>query len=116
MPTVIYKICTRAEWAEAQAKGRYEGSADDLRDGFIHFSSPYQVAATAAKFFAGRTDLLLVAVDGDRLGSELKWEPSRGGDLFPHLYCDLPMDAVIGVDELPLAQDGAHAFPEALAR
>jgi len=115
MPTVIYKICTRAEWEAARTLGAYEGSGDDLHDGFIHFSSAHQVTATATKFFAGQRELLLVAVDAERLRSDLKWEPSRGGDLFPHLYGRLPLEAVIEVADLPLAGDGAHAFPEVLA-
>ena len=82
----IYKICEQASWRAAEPAGRYRGSAVDERDGFIHFSTAAQVAETAAKHFAGQTDLVLVAVDGDALGPALKWERSRGGDLFPHLY------------------------------
>ena len=88
MPT-IYKICTAAEWREAERAGAYRGSAVDRRDGFIHFSTAEQAAETAAKWFAGQRDLVLVAVDAEALGDRLKWEPSRGGALFPHLYGEL---------------------------
>ena len=88
----IYKICTAAEWREAERAGAYRGSAVDRRDGFIHFSTAEQAAETAAKWFAGQRDLVLVAVDADALGDALKWEPSRGGALFPHLYGELPLD------------------------
>ena len=97
----VYKICDRAEWRAAWDEGVYRGSADDARDGFIHFSSAEQVAATRAKHFAGRRNLVLVAVRADELGDALKWEPSRGGALFPHLYGFLPLDAVEAVEALP---------------
>ena len=89
--TTIYKICTATEWREAERAGRYGGSAVDHRDGFIHFSTAEQAAETAARHFAGQHGLVLVSVDADALGSALKWEPSRGGALFPHLYGDLPL-------------------------
>ncbi len=94
------------------AAGEYRGSAVDERDGFIHFSTAEQVAETAAKHFAGQTDLILVAVDGDALGGELKWEPSRGGDLFPHLYGPLPLSAVRWSRPLPDKTDGHRSLPE----
>lgn len=97
----IYKLCSRAEWSAALAAGAYTGSADDVRDGFIHFSTAAQLAATAAKYFAGRTDLVLVEVDAARLGPALQFEPSRGGDLFPHLYGALPLDAVLSSRPYP---------------
>src|SRR5438045_7049524 len=97
----IYKICTDAEWREAERAGTYRGSAVDRRDGFIHFSTAEQAAETAAKHFAGQRDLVLVAVDADALGDKLKWEPSRGGALFPHLYGELAVRAVQRVDALP---------------
>jgi len=109
--TPIYKICTAAEWREAEREGRYRGSAADHKDGFIHFSTAEQAAETAAKWFAGQRDLVLVAVDGDELGDGLRWEPSRGGALFPHLYGDLPLKAVQRVDALALDADGRHVFP-----
>jgi uncharacterized protein (DUF952 family) len=92
---LIYKICSRAEWSAALAAGSYTGSADDARDGFIHFSTAAQLEATAAKYFAGRDDLVLLEVDATQLGSQLRFEPSRGGDLFPHLYDALPLLAVL---------------------
>ena len=113
--TVIYKICTQAEWHEAEHQGAYRGSTVDLRDGFIHFSTAGQAAETAAKWFAGQRDLVLVAVDGDALGGRLKWEPSRGGALFPHLYGELELKAVLRVDPLPLDAAGQHLFPGTMA-
>jgi uncharacterized protein (DUF952 family) len=109
--TPIYKICTASEWAEAERAGVYRGSAVDLKDGFIHFSTAEQAAETAAKWFAGQRDLVLVAVDADALGDRLKWEPSRGGALFPHLYGELPVKTVQRVDPLPLDETGRHLFP-----
>ena len=89
--TTIYKICTATEWADAERGGVYRGSAADVKDGFIHFSTAEQAAETAAKWFAGQRDLVVVAVEADALGDKLKWEPSRGGALFPHLYGELPV-------------------------
>ncbi len=109
--TTIYKICTAAEWREAEAAGAYRGSAVDRADGFIHFSTGEQARETAAKWFAGQRDLVLIAVYGDALGEKLKWEPSRGGALFPHLYGELPLAAVRRVDALPLDNSGRHVFP-----
>jgi uncharacterized protein (DUF952 family) len=109
--TPIYKICTASEWREAERAGVYRGSAADAKDGFIHFSTAEQAAETAAKWFAGQRDLVLVAVDAHALGDKLKWEPSRGGALFPHLYGDLPLKAVERVDALPLDDTGRHVFP-----
>ena len=108
---IIYKICTTAEWAEAERNGSFDGSAVDVADGFIHFSTAAQVQETARKHFAGEADLVLVAVDAEALGPGLKWEPSRGGDLFPHLYGPLPVAAARWVKRLPLDHDG-HSFPE----
>ncbi len=112
MSDPVYKICDGDAWDEARAGGRYAGSADDLRDGFIHFSTRAQLAGTAAKHFAGQDNLLVVAVDAAALGEALYWEVSRGGDLFPHLYGPLEMSAVLSVDPLPLGPDGAHLFEE----
>jgi uncharacterized protein (DUF952 family) len=109
--TIVYKICRAAEWDEAVRAGAYRGSPVDLGDGYIHFSTAEQVAATAAKHFAGQHDLLLVAVDPAALGPALKWEPSRGGALFPHLYADLPVSAALWVKPLPLDDQGRHVFP-----
>jgi uncharacterized protein (DUF952 family) len=108
---LIYKICTAAEWREAEQTGAYRGSAVDRRDGFIHFSTAEQAAETAAKHFAGQRDLVLVSVDAGKLGDRLKWEPSRGGALFPHLYGELSLYAVLRVDPLPLDAGGQHVFP-----
>lgn len=90
----------------------YRGSVDDARDGFIHFSTAAQVAATAAKYFKGQAALFLVAVDADALGNDLRWEPARGGDLFPHLYGELDISAVESVIDLPMRSDGSHTIPE----
>jgi len=109
---MIYKICQRALWHAAQQDGLLRGTPVDDRDGFIHFSTAAQLAETAAKHFAGATDLILIAVDGDVLGSALKWEPSRGGDLFPHLYAPLPRSAVRWARPLETAGDGRHVVPE----
>lgn len=111
---LVYKICPRALWAEAEATGRFTGAPIDHADGFIHFSTAAQAAETAARHFAGIEDLLLVAIEGDALGEALRFEPSRGGDLFPHLYGDLPLSAVRSVDELPFGSDGRHIFPAAV--
>lgn len=111
---VIYKICDRADWTAAQAAGRYDGAPIDRADGYIHFSAADQVAETAAKHFAGQENLVLLAVPAERLGDELRWEPSRGGALFPHLYGALPVAAVAAVHDLPLGPDGRHIFPKAI--
>lgn len=112
--TLIYKISPGRDWQQAEARGRFSGAPVDLADGFIHFSAADQVRETAAKHFAGQEGLVLVAIEAEALGEELKWEPSRGGALFPHLYGELEMSAVRWVRELPLGADGAHLFPEAL--
>lgn len=95
--TLIYKILPRAEWDAACAAGAFGGSGIDLADGFIHFSAENQWRETLEKHFVGRSDLLLVAVVAERLGANLKWEPSRGGALFPHLYGPLPTDLAVSV-------------------
>ena len=107
----IYKICPEKLWRAAESDGVFRGSAVDLADGFIHFSTAEQAVETAAKHFAGQNDLLLVQVDSDRLGDRLRFEPSRGGALFPHLYGDLAVAAVSKVEPLPLGTDGKHLFP-----
>jgi uncharacterized protein (DUF952 family) len=107
---MIYKILDAAEWAEAQARGRYEGSEVDRHDGFIHFSTAAQVYETARRHFAGRSNLVLVAVNAEAL-NQLKWEPSRGGDLFPHLYAPLAISAARW--SRPILWDGEqHLLPE----
>jgi uncharacterized protein (DUF952 family) len=108
---LIYKIFRRAEWDAFRAAGRTAGAPVDLVDGFIHLSTAEQVTGTAAKHFAGESDLVLVAVEAERLGAALKWEPSRGGALFPHLYRDLTAADVVWDKSLPLGATG-HIFPE----
>jgi uncharacterized protein (DUF952 family) len=110
----IYKLAPQSLWQEAQQAGIFEGAPVDLEDGFIHFSTAAQVQETAAKHFAGQQDLLLlvIAVDSlEEMTGPLKWEPSRGGDLFPHLYAKLPLEAVIAQASLALGPDGLHQFP-----
>jgi uncharacterized protein (DUF952 family) len=107
---IVYKIVATEDWAKAQAAGAFMGAAIDRADGFIHFSTAEQAPETAAKWFAGRGDLTLAAVDADALGDALRWEPSRGGALFPHLYAALPMSAVVWSRLLPLGADGSHVF------
>ena len=116
MPTLIYKIVPAALWRAAEAEGAFRGAPVDLADGFIHFSTAGQVRETAARHFAGQDDLLLVAIDAEALGSALVWEPSRGGDLFPHLYGVLALATVRSVVPLPLGPEGRHQFPDDLAR
>jgi uncharacterized protein (DUF952 family) len=108
----IYKICEQALWRAAEAAGQFCGSPVDERDGFIHFSTAAQLAETAAKHYAGQSELLLIAVDAEVLGGELKWERSRGGDLFPHLYAVLPLRAVRWARPLPDEVDGRRPPPE----
>ena len=93
--TLIIKLLRAFEWATFQASGVFAGSADDVRDGFIHISTPDQVAGTAAKWFAGEAGLMAVTLDADALGADLRWEPARGGVLFPHLYRPLVMADVV---------------------
>ncbi len=127
----VYKILTHADWEAAQAEGVYRGSAHDLRDGFIHFSTAAQLPETARKYFSGVPDLVLLAVDVEDLKEPLtphpvllpmgerqdegrallRWEPSRGGDLFPHLYGELPIAAVKTVTAIPLGPDGTPILP-----
>ena len=125
----IYHMCRLTEWQAAEAEGFYPGSSQDAADGFIHFSTAAQVAASAAKHRAGQAGLVLLAVDPVPLGEALRWEPARGGDgrspdrdkqsrdgdLFPHLYGPLPVTVVIRADDLPLGPDGRHVFPPGVA-
>jgi uncharacterized protein (DUF952 family) len=110
----VYKICEQELWQEAERCGIFHGAPVDAADGFIHFSTAHQAPETAARHFAGGTGLVLVAIDANRLGPALKWEPSRGGALFPHLYGPLPLEAVLWTKPLPLGSDGRHVFPEAM--
>lgn len=115
MSTIIYKICPAEMWAQAETAGLFTGAPIDLADGFIHFSTGEQAVETAAKHFAGQTGLVLVAVDAGSVGEALKWEVSRGGALFPHLYAPLDPKAALWVAPLPLGPDGKHVFPDTLA-
>ncbi len=108
--TRIFKIVASRDWSAALADGVFVGAGVDRADGYIHFSTALQAPETAAKWFAGQDDLTLVAVDADALGSDLRWEASRGGALFPHLYAPLRMSAVIWSRPLPLEPHGRHAF------
>ena len=108
---MIYSIARRTDWLVAQQRGGYVGSDDDRRDGFIHFSTAAQVRESCRRHRAGQCDLDLLAVDPDALGDALRWEPSRGGALFPHLYAELSVAAVVAVHDLPLGPDGEHVFP-----
>jgi len=108
----IYKICPASAWREAERQGVFRGSADDIRDGFIHFSLASQVAETARKHFFGQTGLFLIEIDADTLGDTLRWEPSRNDELFPHLYGELDLGAVIVVLDLRARSDGSHDIPE----
>ncbi|MEI9406233.1 DUF952 domain-containing protein [Mesorhizobium argentiipisi] len=110
MSQIIYKIAPEALWREAEKNGRLAGAPVDIADGFIHFSTAGQVRETAARHFAGQMDLLLIAIDAAKLNDALKYEVSRGGALFPHLYAELDLDAVLWVKPLPLGA-GGHEFP-----
>lgn len=112
MDRLVYKIAPRPLWEAAEATGVFAGASIDFEDGFIHLSSGAQVKETARLYFAGQTDLLLIAVDTAAVGDALKWEASRGGHLFPHLYAPLEFSAVEFVVPLPLGPDGAHQFPD----
>ena len=112
MAKTIYKIVPASLWQKAKTAGIFEGAPIDLSAGFIHFSPAAQAKETAARHFSGQNDLILVAVDGEALGEALVYEPSRGGDLFPHLHAALPLSAVLWEKPLPLGADGAHQFPE----
>lgn len=109
----IYKIFRRPEWDAFRQAGETAGAPIDLSDGYIHFSTAAQVAETAAKHFSADSDLVLLALDADQLGTALKWEPSRGGQLFPHLYRNLRLEEVVWDKSLPLGASG-HIFPEGL--
>jgi uncharacterized protein (DUF952 family) len=108
--TLVYKIAAGELWGAAEANGVFRGAPIDLADGFIHLSTAQQTRETAAKHFAGQRDLVLVAVDAAALGEALKWEISRGGALFPHLYGALSMQAVRSATPIPLDADGVHSF------
>jgi uncharacterized protein (DUF952 family) len=108
----IYKICPASAWRKAERQGVYRGSADDARDGFIHFSTASQLAQTAKKHFAGQSGLFLIEVDADALGERLRWERSRNDELFPHLFDELDLGAVTAVYDMRARCDGTHEIPE----
>ena len=112
--SLIYHVCRRDELEAARGSGSYGGSSQDRADGFIHFSSAAQVVASVARHRAGQDGLAIVEVDAARLSAALRWEPSRGGALFPHLYGALPFAAITRVADLPLGPAG-HVFPWGLA-
>ena len=111
---LIFKIVDRRQWESAKAAGRFAGAAIDLEDGYIHFSAAHQVAETARRHFADQDDLLLVAVAAEGLGPDLKWEVSRGGDRFPHLYRELRTAEVAWEQALTRGPAGDFVFPDAL--
>lgn len=111
MATSIYKISPSELWCNARAAGQFDGSDDDIRDGFIHFSTAAQVAGTLARHFKGRSDLVLAEIDPDRLGAELKFEASSRGTLYPHLYAPLPMSAVVREWRIDCDATGTHLLP-----
>jgi len=111
MDRFIYKITSKNQWTSTEASGCFEGAGIDRSDGFIHFSSAAQLIETVSKHFVGKRELLIICVDADKLGEHLRWEPSRGGDLFPHLYGVLPLSAVVETLELPWDETGGHVFP-----
>jgi uncharacterized protein (DUF952 family) len=104
--TKIYKILPRAAWISTKAAGTFTGAGVDLRDGYIHFSTAAQARETARLHFSGQSDLVVLEIEADSLGESIRWEPSRGGQLFPHLYGDLPVERVTAVHEAPLGTDG----------
>ena len=111
MTGMIYHMCPAEAWAEALRTGQYVGTADDRRDGFLHFSTAGQIAESARRHRAGQAGLVLVAVEAPRLGARVRWEPSRGGALFAHLYGPLLPAEAASVEPLPLGPDGEHVFP-----
>ncbi|HXP97121.1 MAG TPA: DUF952 domain-containing protein [Telmatospirillum sp.] len=112
MSNSIYHMCRLTEWQAAVAGGVYPGSSQDQADGFIHFSTGAQVEESARRHRAGQSDLVLLVVDAKRLGDALRWEEARGGQLFPHLYGTLPLNAVMEVHDLLLDAHGDHRFPQ----
>lgn len=111
---LVYKIVTRVEWEAACRDERFDGSADDRRDGYVHLSAAHQLAGTAARYFRGQHDLVLAAFKTEDLAPLLRWEPARGGELFPHVYGPLATGAALWVKPLPLGPDGVALLPEDL--
>lgn len=112
----IYKVAEKTAWQSACREGAFRGSADDLRDGFVHLSTREQLAGTLERHFKGQSELVLISFNSSDLGGELKWEPSRNGDLFPHLYADLPTASARAVYELTLGTDGVPRIPADLVQ
>ncbi|WP_297800021.1 DUF952 domain-containing protein [uncultured Brevundimonas sp.] len=112
LPTKAFKILSASDWRQALAEGQYNGSVVDKADGYIHLSTLDQLEGTAAKHYAGQSDLMLVEVDLDALGDTLVWEPSRGGALFPHIYGPLPVTATFGAQPLSVTDSGEMILPE----
>ena len=111
MARMVYHMSPAEAWDEAKQTGAYHGTEDDRRDGFIHFSTAEQIVESARRHRAGQSGLLLIAIEDVRLGCRLRWEPSRGGDLFPHLYGALDPAEAASVRPLPIGPDGSHVFP-----
>jgi uncharacterized protein (DUF952 family) len=109
---IIYKISPRLAWKQAEETGVFTGAPVDIQDGYIHFSAAHQVRTTVEKHFAGQTDLVLVCIPSEALGDALRWETSRGGDSFPHLYASLPTKLATAVIDLPMQADGKHLLPK----
>lgn len=112
MAETVYKVLSEAAFEEAARKGHFAGSPDDLRDGFIHLSTAHQLERTLAKHFAGQHGLVLLALDAGRFGTALRWEASRGGATFPHLYAPLDLAAMLWAEPLELGAAGRHILPE----
>ncbi|MEX1306329.1 MAG: DUF952 domain-containing protein [Rhodovibrionaceae bacterium] len=112
MAEAIYHVCSKAAWKQAERTGVYAGSDDDIRDGFLHFSTGDQVVESVEKHRAGQKGLVIVACDPDALYPQLRWEAARGGKLFPHFYGELKIEKALFVKDLPLGEDGRHLFPE----
>ncbi len=112
MAQIILKIVPKSLWAEAEQSGTFIGAPVDQSDGFIHFSTPEQAIETAAKHFVSQDDLLIISFDAETMGDAMKWEVSRGGALFPHLYRSLDVSEALLVQALPLSSEGNHIFPE----
>jgi uncharacterized protein (DUF952 family) len=111
MARMVYHMCPGDTWEQAKRAGAYHGTEDDRRDGFIHFSTAEQIAESARRHRAGQAGLVLIAVAGERLGDRLRWEPSRDGQLFLHVYGPLDPAEASSVRPLPLGHDGLHVLP-----
>lgn len=112
---LIYHVCKRENWLQSEVSGVYRGGTDDVVDGFLHFSTANQIAESISLYWYGTTDLILICVDADDLGTSLKWERSRDNQFFPHLYDVLDMSVILSVQELTLNEDGSHRLPDNLS-